>query len=172
MRTLNAILIAIVVAGAVLAIYALSALTHPAPPVTFVSITGKRITPADLRGKVTLVEFWSTDCVICLREMPEVVDLYNAYRARGLQTIAVAMRYDPPSYVLRYARDEALPFDVALDPMGALAKAFDDVNGTPTRILIDRNGRIVARVVGATDFNGLRRQVEAALKERAPATAS
>ncbi len=137
---------------------------HPAPAVTFVSITGRKISSADLRGKVALIEFWSTDCAICLREMPEVVDLYNDYRREGFETIAVAMQYDPPNYVLRYAREQALPFDVALDPVGELAKAYDGVNGTPTRFLIDRRGNIVIRMIGAVDFNGLRKQVEHALR--------
>ena len=79
------------------------------------------------------------------------------------------MRYDPPNYVLHYADKNALPFKVALDPMGELAKAFGDVTFTPTRFLIDRDGNIVARMVGAADLNGLRKMIENELKTPAKA---
>jgi peroxiredoxin len=164
MRKLNLILIAIVVAGIGLALYAITALEHPAPEVTFVTIKGERITTADLRGRVTLVEFWSTDCAICLKEMPEIVRLHKELNGRGFETIAVSMRYDPPNYVLHYAEKNALPFKVALDPMGELAKAFGDVTFTPTRFVIDREGNVVVRLIGAADLNGLRKMIENELK--------
>ena len=169
MRKLNVILVLIVTTAIGLALYAITALEHPAPDATFVTIKGERITTADLRGRVALVEFWSTDCSICLREMPEIVNLHRELTGRGFETIAVSMRYDPPNYVLHYAEKNALPFKVALDPMGELAKAFGDVTFTPTRFLIDRNGNIVARMVGAADLNGLRRMIENELKTPAKA---
>ena len=169
MRKLNVILILIVTAGIGLALYAITALEHPAPDVAFVTIKGERITTADLRGRVALVEFWSTDCSICLREMPEIVNLHKELNGRGFETIAVSMRYDPPNYVLHYAEKNALPFKVALDPMGELAKAFGDVTFTPTRFLINREGNIVARMVGAADLNGLRKMIENELKTPAKA---
>jgi peroxiredoxin len=169
MRKLNVILVLIVTAAIGLALYAITALEHPAPEVTFVTINGERITTAELRGRVTLVEFWSTDCAICLKEMPEIVRLHKELNGRGFETIAVSMRYDPPNYVLHYAEKNALPFKVALDPMGELAKAFGDVTFTPTRFLIDREGNIVARMVGAADLNGLRKMIENELKTPAKA---
>ena len=164
MRKLNVILILIVTAGIGLTLYAITALEHPAPDVAFVTIKGERITTADLRGRVALVEFWSTDCSICLREMPEIVNLHKELNGRGFETIAVSMRYDPPNYVLHYAEKNALPFKVALDPMGELAKAFGDVTFTPTRFLINREGNIVARMVGAADLNALRKMIQNELR--------
>lgn len=137
----------------------------PAPEVTFVSIEGERISTADLRGRVVLVNFWATDCAVCVREMPKMVETYNRHRERGFELIAVAMRYDPPNYVLSYASKNALPFKVALDPMGALAKAFDDVMLTPTTVLIDKRGNIVARILGEPDFADLDRLIAEKLAE-------
>ncbi|MGA0023789.1 MAG: TlpA disulfide reductase family protein [Burkholderiales bacterium] len=133
-----------------------------APQVTFVSLKGEKITTADLRGKVVLVNFWATDCVICVREMPEITATYHKYRARGFETIAVAMKYDPPNYVLDYVEKTRLPFTVALDPLGELAKAFGDVRLTPTTFVIDRQGRLVTRILGEPDFARL----HALLKEK------
>ena len=123
-----------------------------APSVAFSSIKGERLTTHELRGRVVLVNFWATDCVVCVKEMPRMVTTYLKYRPQGFEFIAVAMRYDPPNYVLNYTEKNALPFKVALDPMGEAAKAFGDVKLTPTTIVIDKRGNIVTRIIGEPDF--------------------
>lgn len=138
-----------------------------APEVTFVSLQGEKITTAGLRGQVAIVNFWATDCVPCRNEMPQLVQTYERYRARGLELVAVAMRHDPPNRVLHYAERNRLPFKVALDPMGELARAFGDVRVTPTMVVIDRRGRIVREVRGEPDFAALHRLLERELAEPA-----
>ena len=140
--------------------------TAPAPPAAFMSLKGERVTTADLRGRVVLVNFWATDCVVCVKEMPRMVATYRKYRPRGFELIAVAMRHDPPNYVLAYTEKNALPFRVALDPMGQLARAFGDVQLTPTTIVIDKRGNIVARILGEPDFEKLDVLIEKKLAEK------
>lgn len=135
------------------------------PQMTFVSIKGERITVADLRGKVALVNFWATDCAICIKEMPQLVQTHQKYQSRGFDTIAVAMRHDPPNYVLAYAEKNALPFKVVLDPMGDLAKAFGDVKLTPTTFIIDKRGNVVSKIVGEPDFRKLHELLDVKLAE-------
>ena len=137
------------------------------PQVTFVSIKGESIAAADLRGKVTMVNFWATDCAICVKEMPQLVETHKKYQSRGLETIAVAMRHDPPNYVLAYAAKNALPFKVALDPMGEIATAFGDVKLTPTTFIIDKRGNVVSKIVGEPDFRKLHELLEKELAEPA-----
>jgi peroxiredoxin len=137
----------------------------PAPQVKFVSIKGEEVLTSELRGRVALINFWATDCVTCVREMPQIVATYEKYRARGFETIAVAMRHDPPNYVIAFAERHKLPFKVALDPMGELAKAFGDVKLTPMTFVIDRRGRIAARILGEPDFAQLHRLIEEKLEE-------
>jgi len=137
------------------------------PQVTFVSIKGERIAAADLRGRVTLVNFWATDCAICIREMPQLVETHKKFQSRGFETIAVAMRHDPPNYVLAYAEKNALPFKVVLDPVGEIAKAFGDVKLTPTTFIIDKRGNIASRITGEPDFRKLHDLLEKKLAEAA-----
>jgi peroxiredoxin len=139
---------------------------RPAPAVTFTSIVGEKMTTEALRGRVVLVNFWATDCAVCVREMPRLVQTYRKFSSRDFEMIAVAMRYDPPNYVIRYAEQNALPFKVALDPMGELAKAFGNVRLTPTTILIDRGGNMIKRIVGEPDFGALDALIERSLAER------
>jgi len=164
-KTGNRIL-ALLVAGAIaFAAFALWNARPAAPQVTFVSLQGEKITTASLRGKVVLVNFWATDCVTCVKEMPEIVTTYNKYRSQGFETIAVAMRHDPPNYVLGYVEKNKLPFTVALDPMGELAKAFGEVKLTPTTFVIDKQGKVVTRILGEPDFAKLQALLEEKLKE-------
>lgn len=159
-------ILAVVVAGAVaFAAFALWNARPAAPQVTFVSLQGEKITTASLRGKVVLVNFWATDCVTCVKEMPEIISTYNKYRGKGLETIAVAMRHDPPNYVLSYTEKNKLPFTVALDPMGELARAFGEVKLTPTTFVIDKQGKVVTRILGEPDFAKLHVLLEQKLKE-------
>jgi peroxiredoxin len=135
------------------------------PEITITTVKGEQLTGPDLRGKVVLVNFWATSCVTCVKEMPKLVATYRKHRERGFETIAVAMSYDPPNYVLHYAEKNALPFKVALDPVGAAARAFGDVSLTPTTFVIDRRGTIVKRYVGEPDFAELDRLIEGKLAE-------
>jgi peroxiredoxin len=136
-----------------------------APEVQFATIQGAPVSTKDLRGKVVLVNFWATDCVTCVAEMPKIVQTYEKYKDRGFETIAVAMSYDPPNHVLAYAVNNRLPFKVALDPMGNAAKGFGGIEGTPTTFVIDRRGKIVARYLGEPDFAKLHELLESKLKE-------
>lgn len=158
--------LALTAAGALaFAAFAVLDFSPAAPQVTFVSLQGEKITTASLRGKVVLVNFWATDCVICIREMPQITATYLKYREQGFETIAVAMKYDPPNYVLNYTEKNQLPFRVALDPLGELAKAFGEVKLTPTTFIIDRQGRLVQRILGEPDFAKLHALLEEKLRE-------
>ena len=59
-----------------------------APASTFVLLDGSQKTTADLKGKVTLVNFWATSCVTCVAEMPKVIATYDKYHAQGFDTLA------------------------------------------------------------------------------------
>ncbi len=136
-----------------------------APESTFVLLDGSKTTTSDLRGKVTLVNFWATSCVTCVAEMPEIIATDNKYRARGYQTLAVAMSYDPPAYVVNFAESRKLPFKVAIDNTGEVAKAWGEVNLTPTTYVMNKRGEIVKRYIGAPDFNELHKLIEQLLSE-------
>jgi peroxiredoxin len=153
---------AILVAIAAVAYFSLTG-KEAAPPVTFTSLTGEKVSMEQLRGKVVMVNFWATSCTTCVHEMPQMVDTYNKYKDKGLDFVAVAMSYDPPNYVLNFAETRKLPFKVSLDPQGELAKSFGDVKLTPTTYVIDKQGNIIKRYVGEPKFTELHGLLEKAL---------
>ena len=118
-----------------------------------------------LQGKVSLVNFWATSCTTCVAEMPELVATYKQYKDKGYETLAVAMNYDPPSYVVNFAQTRQLPFKVAIDNTGAVARAWGDVKLTPTTFLMNKRGEIVKRYVGTPNFVELHQLIEKLLVE-------
>lgn len=162
-RTWIRLLGALVVIAIAAVGYSSLSTTKPAPEVTFSSLNGEKISMHSLRGKVVMVNFWATSCTTCVKEMPEMVQTYNKYKDKGLDFIAVAMSYDPPNYVLNYAQTRNLPFKVALDTQGEVAKAFEGVKLTPTTYVIDKSGNIIKRYVGEPDFAALHQLLEKAL---------
>jgi thiol-disulfide isomerase/thioredoxin len=62
----------------------------------------KKIGTSDLKDKVVLVNFWATDCLACVKEMPALLNAYQQYKQKSFKIIAVAMPYDPPAQVLNY----------------------------------------------------------------------
>ena len=136
-----------------------------APEAMFVLLDGSLRTANDFRGKVTLVNFWATSCATCVAEMPMIVRAHEKYRSRGYETLAVAMSYDPPSYVVNFASTRKLPFAVALDNTGAAAKAWGDVKVTPTTFVVNKRGNIVKRYVGKPNFDELDKLIEELLAE-------
>lgn len=155
-RTLAALCFAAALAGCA---------KEPAPAVNYVLLNGQAASSQQWAGKVMLVNFWATSCATCVKEMPQVVATHNKFKDRGFDTVAVAMSYDPPAFVAKFAETRGLPFGVAIDNTGKVAQAFGQVQMTPTTFLINKRGEIVKRYVGEPDFAALHGLIEKLLAE-------
>lgn len=136
-----------------------------APDFGYTLLDGSTGRTEALRGKVLLVNFWATTCAVCVAEMPRLVATHEKYRARGFETLAVAMQYDPPASVSMYAESRRLPFGVVIDNTGEIAKRYGPVKGTPTTFLIDKQGAIAASWLGEPNFGVLHASIEKLLAE-------
>ena len=155
---------------AVLAVGAIAALAYGvmrsvagpevAPTVVYTLLDGTPANTRELTGRVVLVSFWATSCAICLQEMPDLIATHARFKARGYETLAIAMGYDAPVNVVRYTEAHALPFKVAIDHDGRLASEFGKVAATPTSVLINRRGEIVERHIGRLDVAALNTSIE------------
>lgn len=154
----------LLIAAAVLAIagaLAYALMEKPAAPAaTFTTLQGKSIALNELRGKIVLVNFWATSCPGCVKEMPDLAGIYKQYKDRGFEIVAVAMSYDPPNYVANFAQTRQLPFPVALDVNGEHARAFGNVQLTPTSFIIGKDGRILEEKLGNLDIPKLKAMLD------------
>ncbi|MEO7337509.1 MAG: TlpA disulfide reductase family protein [Caldimonas sp.] len=139
--------------------------SEPVPNVGYTLLDGSQSTTGQLRGKVVLINFWATSCTTCVHEMPQIIATHEKFKSRGYETLAVAMSYDPPAYVMNFAESRKLPFGVAIDNTGAIAKSFGSVQLTPTSVLVNKKGEIVKRYVGEPDFVALHALVDKLLAE-------
>lgn len=161
-----------IAAGALVAVAVTAAATawfasrpESAPAVSYTLLDGSTLTTDDLKGKVVLINFWATSCVSCVKEMPQLAATHAKFKDRGFDTVAVSMHYDPPARVAMFAETRKLPFGVAIDNTGAIARGYGDVAVTPTTFLVNRRGEIVRRYVGTPDFAALHVIVDRLLAE-------
>lgn len=138
-----------------------------APDANFTLLSGQKLDTKQLKGKVYMVNFWATSCTTCMAEMPTMVKTYDKYKSQGLEFVAVAMSYDAPMYVANYAQTRQLPFKVAMDSDGSVAKQYGNVQLTPTTFLVDRDGKILKTYVGQPEFAELDKLIEQALAKQA-----
>ena len=131
----------------------LSLQTNSVKNLNLITISGEKITSQQLLGKITLINFWATDCPGCINEMPGLIETYNQYKDQGLEVIAVAMYYDPPSRVISFTKNNNLPFPVVLDTNKEIISKFNNVKLTPTSIILDKNGYVINTIIGEIDFN-------------------
>ncbi|MBL4783756.1 MAG: TlpA family protein disulfide reductase [Porticoccaceae bacterium] len=135
------------------------AINH-APTVTLNTINGEKITIDSLQGKPAIITFWATDCPGCIKEIPHLKAIHADYAAKGLNLIAVAMKHDKPEHVIAMTKDKQLPYKIALDSQGDIAKAFGNVRLTPTTFLIAPDSSIVIQKLGVFDEQHMRQQID------------
>jgi len=125
----------------------------PAPSVAFQTLGGEVATLADFRGQVVLVNFWATWCAPCVREMPSLQRLHQELADEGLTVLAVSEDRAGAAVVRPFLkRLELFGLPIYLDSKGLLARAFV-VKGLPTSFLIDRQGQVVAGLVGPMEWD-------------------
>ena len=135
-----------------------------APDVLFTTLKGEKIQLSHLQGQPVLVTFWATDCANCIKEIPDLIELYNQFHPQGLEIIAVAMYYDPPSHVVEMTRAKKIPYKVALDLKAHHARAFGEVELIPSLFLISPEGEIVMHKTGLFDQEVVRQKIQYLLK--------
>ncbi len=109
----------------------------------------KIINLSDLKGKVVLVEFWATWCPPCKFETPSIVSLYNSYKQKGFEVVAISMDQQGKNVVIPYMNQEKIEYTVALGNKNVVEK-YGNIISIPTAFLIDRKGIIAKKYVGIT----------------------
>lgn len=120
---------------------------QPAPPFELMDLNGNPVTfPADLAGQVVAIRFWADWCPFCETEMRDIEPVYRGHRDQGLRILAVNVRQDRKT-AARFIERLGISYEVLLDREGEVARGYG-VIGLPTTFFVDRNGRIVSRILG------------------------
>lgn len=105
----------------------------------------------DHSGEVIFVNFWATWCVPCVKEMPSFENLYRRYRSQGMTILAVSLDKGDTTKVQEFADKHKLSFPILLDTEGVAEKLYPSFT-IPFTYVIDKQGRVVARVDGAKNW--------------------
>jgi thiol-disulfide isomerase/thioredoxin len=115
--------------------------------------TGRATTLADYKDKVILLNIWATWCQPCRVEMPAIERLHQKLGGRGFQIVSVSIDADGDSVVSAYARDLGLTFQILHNQSGDIQQIYQ-TTGVPESFVIDRDGIIVKKVIGAAAWDG------------------
>ena len=140
-----------------------------APDVEFQTLAGKPFRLKELQGQVVLLNFWATYCIPCREEIPALNELQSELQPQGLKIVGASL--DDDAYGVNAYQQEVAKFEYDVLLGGNDAKIKFQQAVLPTTYLIDRQGRIRQKIIGARDKAGWAEAVKPLLAE-APATAS
>jgi peroxiredoxin len=167
------LLIAVALLGAIFAVYtarhqhgspaAISATAnHFAPDFTLPQLDGQDLRLSSYRGKVVLLDFWATWCAPCREETPNLVALQQKYSPRGLQVIGVSMD-DTAEPARAFYQQFHMNYPVVMGT-AQTGELYGGVLGLPIAFLINRDGRIYAKHIGATDSTIFEKEIQSLLQ--------
>jgi thiol-disulfide isomerase/thioredoxin len=134
-----------------------------APAFKLKDINGRSVRLSNYKGKVVLLNFWATWCAPCRAEMPDLVKLQNEYRSKGLQIVGMTYPDYRRAAVGHLARRLKLNYPILLGTR-ELAGQYGVGEVMPTTIVIDRQGKIRARILGILEPDEFEQNVKPLLQ--------
>ncbi len=138
-----------------------------APSVSGPVVGGGRLALSSYRGHVVVLNFWGSWCTPCRAEAPGLSALATHLKSTGVRFLGIDIR-DSPASAQAFMSDFRITYPSLNDPGDNLALNFRDTvppAGIPTTLVISRSGRITARVIGESTYNGLKTLVQRAASE-------
>jgi peroxiredoxin len=139
----------------------------PAPAVTGKTLTGQRFSLAAERGNVVVLNFWGSWCAPCMAEAPRLAALATYFRHDRVRFVGDDV-HDYTAAALAFERTYALPYPSLNDPGSEVALAFHNTvppTAIPSTLVIDRAGKIAARIIGEVSYYGLRNLIARVLAD-------
>ncbi|NGN83777.1 TlpA family protein disulfide reductase [Arthrobacter silviterrae] len=148
------------------------ALAKRSDPVEFSGklFDGTTITAASVRGKVTILNFWYAACSPCRLEAPSLQSLYSEFKAQGVDFFGVNIR-DEVATAEAFERTFKIGYPSIMDKDGGVLLALSRRNlvppaAVPTTLVLDRQGRVSARILGTADKSTLKALITSTLAEK------
>jgi peroxiredoxin/outer membrane lipoprotein-sorting protein len=131
----------------------------PAPEFTLTGLDGKSLKLSNLRGKVVLIDFWATWCPPCRKGLPETQKIHDEFSSKGLSVLAVSS--EDKATVSEFVKKNSYHFPAYLDPNSRANDAYK-VEAIPTVVIIDKEGKLAAYMVGLQAPERIREELKKA----------
>jgi cytochrome c biogenesis protein CcmG/thiol:disulfide interchange protein DsbE len=119
----------------------------PEPTLALRDLGGRTVQLESFKGKVVLLNFWATWCPPCRAEISDLVALQKAHGAKGLQVVGVTCPPFARTAVAKFAKREKINYPILLGTKG-IASRLTGTEVLPTTLVLDRDGRVRARIEG------------------------
>lgn len=127
-------------------------LGQQAPDLSLSDLNGEIVSLSQYQGQVVMVNFWATWCPPCREEMPSMQNLHNKLKERGLVILAINVDEGGKDGVVKFIDKYKYSFPVLLDSKREAQSSYG-VFAYPETYLIDRNGVVVEKVIGAREWD-------------------
>ncbi len=123
---------------------------------------------ADHRGKVVLINIWGSWCAPCRAEAPALQEAWTLLEPRGVQFLGINTKDDAEGAAIAFEKGQGITYPSVSDQDGQLQLVFRKTlppKAIPSSIVLDKQGRVAARIIGASNFTKLKTLVEQILTE-------
>jgi len=135
----------------------------PAPAWKLKDVDGKVVSSEDFKGKVVVVDFWATWCPPCRTEIPGYVQLQKKYAADGLVIVGISVDTDGPEVVRKFMKEVGINYPIVMAD-DQIQDLFAPIQGYPTTLIIDRDGKIRDRKLGREPTEQYEKRILAILR--------
>ncbi len=125
---------------------------NPAPGFSLINLVGEEVTLTQFEGKVVMLNFWASWCGPCKAEIPDFIKMYNQHKKDGLEIVGITLSSGSTENIRQFVEKWGMNYTVLTGDekvLQDLTQKYGGIRGVPTTFLIDRNGNIRQKWVGA-----------------------